>query len=145
MRLATGLILCLLALSALAQDAKRFGIARDAKAYPQATAKEALASVVKAIDDKKFDYLVAHLADPTFVDDRVKRVYAGKFDEQVQDTQARLDPATVKQLRRFLKDGTFTSEKEEAVVRLDDVKNRVVRLIARDGIWYLQHPSAPAK
>src|SRR5690349_21732166 len=94
-------LLGLLSLSAAVRAAdERYGLALDTKAYPQATPKEALASMLKAIDEKKFDYLAAQLADPGFVDERVKKVYGGKFEEQVRDTQARLDPATVKQLRR---------------------------------------------
>jgi hypothetical protein len=121
----------------------RYGVALDAKAYPQATAKEALASVLKAIEAKKFNYLVAHLADPGFVDDRVKRIYGGKFDEQVQDTKARLDPVTVKQLKRFLKDGEWDVGHTSAAVTLKDVKDRVVRLTKKGGRWYLKHDFTP--
>src|SRR5262249_11807707 len=95
--------------------------------------------VLKAADAGKFDYLVAHLADPSFVDDRVKRLYGGKFDEQVQDTRARLDPATVKLLRRFHKDGKWAIDKGKAVVRLDDGPDRQVCLVEKDGRWFLQH------
>jgi hypothetical protein len=130
-----------------AQEAKtaRYGVALDVKTFPQATAKEALASVIKAIDEKKFDYLTAQLADPTFIDDRVKRVYGGKFAEQVQDTQSRLDLPAVKLLKRFLKDGKWTIDKTSAVVQLDDVKDRSVHLVLKDGRWYLQHRFAPSK
>jgi hypothetical protein len=141
----TWLVLLACSTAALSQDAARHGVAPDAKAYPQATAKDALASALKAIDAKRFDYLVAQLADPDFVDDRVKRVYAGKFDEQVQDTQTRLDPATVKQLRRFAKDGAWTVGKTTAVVGLDDVKERVVRLVKKGDRWFLSHDSSPEK
>ena len=89
------LLLLASALPAAAQEGKRYGVPRDARNYHQATAKEALASALKAIDAGNFAYLVAQLAEPAFVDDRVKRVYGGKFDEQVSDTRARLDPATV--------------------------------------------------
>ena len=147
MRFALLLLFALLPPATLsAQDEKsnkRFGIAFDAKAYPQATAKEALASVLKAIDDKKIDYLVAHLADPTFVDDRVKRLHASKFAEQVADTTARLDPPTVKLLRQFQKDGTWTIDKSSALVQLDEVKDRCVRMVAQDGRWYLSHSFDP--
>jgi hypothetical protein len=121
----------------------RYGVALDTKAFPQATPKEALASALAAIEKKKFNYLVAHLADPTFVDDRVKRVYAGRFAEQVLDTQARLDPPTVKQLKRFLDSGKWTIDKTSAVVQLDDVKQRCVNLVKKDGRWYLEHRFAP--
>ena len=91
----------------LAADGTRYGIAPDLKTYPQATAKETLASVIKAVEDKRVDYVVAQLADPAFVDDRVKRLYGGRFEQQVEDTRARLDPLTIKQLQRFLKDGDW--------------------------------------
>lgn len=144
MRLAW-LVFLAFASAALSQDGARYGVRPDGKAYPQTTAKEALASALKAIDDKRFDYLTAQLADPTFVDDRVKRVYAGKFDEQVQDTQARLDPATVKLLRRFAKDGTWTVGKTTAIVGLEAVPERVVRLVKKGELWYLAHDSSPEK
>jgi hypothetical protein len=128
-----------------AQEAKgsRYGIALDVKSYPQSTAKEALASVIKAIDEKKIAYLVAQLADPAFVDDRVKRLYGGKFEEQVQDTQRRLDPSTVKQLKRILKEGKWTTTSTSAVVQADEVKDRCVRLVKKDGRWYMEHRFAP--
>jgi hypothetical protein len=129
----------------IAQEDRRYGIALDARTYPQASAKAALASVLKAIDARKFDYLLAHLANPTFVDDRVKRLYAGKFEEQVQDTRARLDPATVKLLRRFQKEGRWTIEKDTAVVQLEEVKDSVLRFVHKDGRWFLDHRSAPSE
>jgi hypothetical protein len=139
--------LCALLFASLAQAQEgketRYGIALDAKNYPQSTAKEALASVIKAIDDKKIAYLVAQLADPAFVDERVKRLYGGKFDEQVHDTQGRLDPSTVKQLKRFLKEGKWTITTTSAVVQFDEIKDRCVRLVRKDGRWYLEHRFAP--
>ena len=122
----------------------RYGIAPDSKSFPQSTAKEALASVIKAVDEKKFDYLVAQLADPTFVDDRVKRIYGGKFAEQVQDTRGRLDLPTVKLLKRFLKDGKWTIDSSSARVQLDDVKDKSVCLVQKDGRWHLEHRFAPS-
>jgi hypothetical protein len=140
-----GLTLLLFASSAQAQEGKtpRYGVVLDVKNYPQSTAKEALASVIKAIDDKRIDYLVARLADPAFVDDRVKRIYGGKFEEQVQDTQGRLDPSTVKQLKRFLKEGKWTITDSSAVAQIDEIKDRCVRLVRKDGTWYLEHRFAP--
>ena len=81
MRIDRALLLGLLILALPAQAARaapRYGIDADLKSYPQGTPKEALASVLKAIDGKRFDYLVAQLADPTFIDDRIKRVHGGR-------------------------------------------------------------------
>src|SRR5438874_1381611 len=52
--------------------APRYGIDLDAKKYPQSNPKEALGSVLKAVGEKEFAYMLAHLADPDFVDSRVK-------------------------------------------------------------------------
>lgn len=124
---------------------QRYGIAADLATYPQGTARQALASALEAIDAGKFDYLVAQLADPSFVDDRVKRVYGGRFEEQVQDTRERLDPSTVKLLRRFLEDGKWDVDEKTATARLEGVGDRVVRLRQKGGRWYLEHRSTPAK
>jgi hypothetical protein len=112
MRNGIGLLLALViggGLEALEPDrggGRRYGIAPDLVTYPQGTPREALVSVLKAIDARRFDYLVAQLADPAFIDDRVQRLYGGRFEQQVEDTRVRLDPLSVKLLRRFLKDGT---------------------------------------
>lgn len=131
------LTMTLLTLCLAQEKTDRYGVALDAKTYPQATAKEALGSVLKAAEAKKVDYLLAHLADPAFVDDRVKRLFGGKFDEQVQDTTARLNPFVLKQLKRFLDEGKWDVSGEKATVTLDNVKDRKVRLVKKGDRWYL--------
>lgn len=122
----------------LAGGSTRYGIAPDTAAYPQATAREALASVLKAAEAKRVDYIVAQLADPSFVDDRVKRLYAGRFAEQVEDTRARLDPLTLKLLQRFLKDGDWQDDGKRATVRLKDHERRL-HFKKDDGRWFMEH------
>ncbi|HTU18258.1 MAG TPA: hypothetical protein VMG10_09395 [Gemmataceae bacterium] len=123
-----------------AADGTRYGIAPDLKTYPQGTAKETLASVIKAVEAKRIDYVVARLADPTFVDDRVKRLYGGRFEQQVEDTRARLDPLTIKRLQRFLKDGDWQEEKNRVTVRLKDDK-RCLYFKKGNGRWFMEHAS----
>src|SRR5262245_48322911 len=97
-------VLALVVLTALtaAQPAARYGVEADLKTYPQGMPKEALASVLKAIDAKRIDYLLAHLADPQFVDQRVKE-NGGRFDALLEETRAKLldDPGAAKQLSKF--------------------------------------------
>jgi len=121
----------------------RYGVEVDLKTYPQGAPKEALASVLKAADAGKFDYLSAQLADPAFIDDRVKGLFAGSFDEQVKDARARLDPPALKQLHRFLDDGEWTIDDATASVRLKDVGDRAVFFRKIVGRWYLEHRSKP--
>src|SRR5260370_9594517 len=84
----------------------RYGVEQTLDAFPQTSPKECLESVIKAIDGQQFDYLLAQLADPQFVDNRVKTL-GGNFKELIRETKARLgdDPSAVKELRRFLKEG----------------------------------------
>ena len=129
--------LILLSCPALVGAEDRFGIPSDLKTYPQTTPKETLASILKAVQAKQVAYLAAHLADPVYINERVKRFYGGQFEEQVSDIRGALNPLTVKQMQRFLDKGTWTTDKTTATVRLDDLPDRVVRLVSRDGRWFL--------
>jgi hypothetical protein len=147
MRKYVGVLLGLLVLvSSAAQgrdkvaSATRYDIALDLRSYPQGTAKETLASVFKAIEAKRVDYVVAQLADPAFVDDRVQRLYGGRFEEQVEDSRARLDPLTVKLLQRFLKDGEWQEDKDRVTVRLKDEERRLY-FKKDNGRWFMEHAS----
>src|SRR5262245_47722440 len=123
---------------AVAQDkGERYGVALDAKAYPQATPKEALKSVIEAGESKKVDYVAAQLADPAFIDARVKRVYGGKCEEQVEDTRSQLRPLALKRLKRFLDEGKWDVGDDRATVTLDGVKDRRVKLVKKGDRWYL--------
>ena len=124
----------------------RYGIAVDLKAYPQSTAKEALASVIKAVENNRIDYLVAQLADPVHIDDRVQRQYGGKFDDQVADTKLKMDAGTLKLFQRFLKDGEWTRDKAAESVRLKDVaKDRAIFFRRIGDRWYLENRYKPVK
>lgn len=50
----------------------RFDVLHNPDLYPQRTPKEALISVLGAIDRGRFDYLAAHLADPAGIDARLR-------------------------------------------------------------------------
>jgi hypothetical protein len=124
------------------EPAKRHGIATDLKTYPQDTPKEALASLLKAIEDKRIDYLMAQLADPEFVDRRLKET-GGKFQDLVADATDKLvrDPGTAKRLQRYFKEGSWDIGDTQAVVTLKDDKERGVHLVKRDGRWFWENRS----
>ncbi len=125
-------------------DAPRHGVAADLADFPQGTPEQTLGSVLKAIDRKRWDYLVAQLADPDFIDQRVK-THGGRFAEQVEDTRARLDPGTVKLFQRFLKDGEWKKADKETMVSLKDVPDRFLFFRKIGQRWYLEHRSKPSK
>jgi len=120
----------------------RYAVEANLKSFPQGTPKEALASVLKAIDLKRIDYLLAQLSDPNWVDERVK-ISEGGFAALVKEATDRLDPPAVKKLMRFLKEGTFETADDTAVAHLKDVKDRVVRLRKVSGRWYLESRDKP--
>jgi hypothetical protein len=116
MRFASAGLVLLLAFAAPADDApaKRFGVAPDLKTFPQATPEECLGSILKAIEMKRADYILAQLADPEFVDRRIKET---SYDELLGETKAKLvsDPGAAKLLRRFLVDDVWTVEDDTAI------------------------------
>ena len=146
MRRIVTLLAVALAAAGLAQDAKpekpavRYGVEPELERYPQATPKEALRSVLKAIDAAHFDYVLAQLTDPEFVDLRVKE-RNGKFDKVVEETRTlyAADPEKGRTLRRFLVDGEFEEMGDAATVKLKNVKSRSVFLKRVAGRWYLEN------
>lgn len=115
---------------------KRYGIEVDRENFPQESPKEALDSIIKAIERKKLDYLVAHLADPAFVDQRVKGVHGGKFEEMVRETTTQLadNADTLKIFRRFFKEGKW----EGGSARVDGFKDGLYfRKV--DDRWFLEN------
>ena len=122
-----------------------YGIPADYKTYPQATPKETLASLLKAVEDKHVDYALAHLADPHWVEERVKQL-GGKFEDLVKECrETKLDAAAVKQLRRFLQDGEWKAEEKIAEVGLKDVADRSVRFYKVGDRWFMENGYRPEK
>jgi hypothetical protein len=50
---------------------ERYGYQADVKTYSQKTPKDTLESIIKAVINQRMDYLMAHLADPAYVDGKV--------------------------------------------------------------------------
>jgi hypothetical protein len=117
----------------------RYGVDADLDAFPQDTPKAALASVVKAIDSRRYSYLAAQLADPEATDKRVA-AFGGKFDAYVRQITERLtaDPEAVRQLRRFAVEGEFNVTGDAAVVSHKEIQGRQVFLRRVGSRWYLE-------
>ena len=123
------------------KDPTRFNIALDFKNFPQSTPKQALDSVIKAIAEKRIDYLLAQLADPAFVDQRVAQTAAKMnqelslpqrqslaFDQLVKSTADGFleDPTKLRELQRFLEAGDWEDTVDVAIGRLKGVQSRKV-------------------
>jgi hypothetical protein len=146
----------LFALTAAAQDEKdapRYGFDYNHALYPQKKPDEAIRSIVKAIDGKRIDYLLAQLADPKYVDSQVaqyKALYTkGKddartflaFDRLVNETVEYYlsDPILLKELRMFARDGKWDVEEDVATGTVKDVPARKVFLKKIGERWFLEN------
>jgi hypothetical protein len=120
--------------------ATRYNIAVEIDAFPQKTPEEALASVLKSIQTKRVDYLLAQLSDPAFVDKRVKEVHGGKFEDMVKEATQKLldDPETVTMLRRYAKEGKWEKGDDTASATLKDSKD-VVYFRKLEGRWFMEN------
>ena len=77
------------------------------------------------------------------MDDRVKTsVRRTASSSRLRTLRARLDPLTIKQLQRFLKDGDWQQDKDHVTVRLKDAK-RCLYFKKGNGRWYMEHASKP--
>jgi hypothetical protein len=158
MRVLSASLLCLIVLAgASAQTAGKgkpvvnFNIELDLDKFPQKTPQEALGSVVKALADGRVDYVMAHLADPAFVQARLKVIMstmAGSDDVKMPIAFQRLvkatdehfkdDPTKVRELGHFAKDGEWNTADDVAVATLKNVPARKVFMKKLQNRWYLQ-------
>jgi len=138
------------ALGLLAQDEPRevpdvrYKVEANYESYPQATPKEALSSVMRAIDRKRFDYVAAHLLDPAIVDRRIQETKV-TFATCVQDVQTKLtdDPEAVRELRKFLVRGEITENGDTAMVKVAELPQRVVMLKKIGKRWFMENRRTP--
>jgi hypothetical protein len=158
MRIPVALI-ALVALGALsdAQDEKkkawRYGFDVDEVTFPQKSPDEAMASIVRAIDRQKVDYLLAQMSDPLYVDYWVltykKDVNVGKeegkrllaFERLVRETNTYFqnDPLIVRDLRIFAKEAKWEEKEDLAIGTTERVAGRKVFLRKIGERWYLEN------
>ncbi len=127
----------------------RHGVKVDTDTYSQKTPKEALASVIRAIQEKKVDYLLAQLADPDFIDRKVQESYGGKFENLVKASMARFldEPEVLKNLARFAREGEWTGLEPAATAASVSVKDSKEQAFFRkiEDRWFLLDRRTPEK
>ena len=120
---------------------RRYGVELNLRTYPQGSAWQTLASVIEAYENKRFPYVAAFLASPGWVDQQVRDVHNGNFDEFVKVIAAKYadDPKMLNDLKRFLKEGDWEGGETTAVVRLKDVKDRQMSFRKIGKLWYMEN------
>lgn len=148
MRRMVCIALVLAASGAAGQDKvpPRYNIEADVDRLPQKTPQDTLRSLLKTIESKRVDYALAHLADPAFVDQRVKDV-GGRFEVMVQETTRKLDadPQAIRELRKFLTDGEWQDQGDAASAKCPDVRGKMVYFRKIGNRWYFENRTSPAK
>jgi hypothetical protein len=135
------------------KDLPRYGFDYVPTLYPQKAPKEALTSIVKAIDDRRIDYLLAQLADPKYVDAQVNEYRAQfatskpeaqaflAFDRLVQDTVRYFlsDPVLIRELRMFSRDAVWEVADDVATGVHKDVPARKMVMRRVGERWFLEN------
>jgi hypothetical protein len=139
------IILAFLLIAAEEKIKPRYGVEAN-DSYKQSTPAETLRSVLAAIEAKRVDYVLAHLADPAFVDERVKQT-GGRFDVMVKETTQKLeaDPESLRELRKFLADGEWKEEGANASASCKDVKGKQVYFKKIGERWFFMNRVKPVK
>lgn len=119
---------------------RRYNLDVDQDNFPQKTPKQALESLIKAIELKKVHYVVAQMADPAWVDQRVKEVHGGDFASLVKEVSTHLidDPDTLPALRRFLKEGEWQEEGNKVSAKLKNSREQVFMQKLEER-WFLEN------
>ena len=132
---------------------RRYGVDLNLKRFPQATPQEALQSVLKTLESRKIFYLVAHLADPKYIDEQVReqKKQVGRkgkeadrdlvaFDRVVQDITRHLreDPSLVRDLQRLGREAEWDVGADKATARHKGAGRRALfRKIGER--WFLEN------
>jgi hypothetical protein len=131
----------------------RYGFDVDETTFPQKSPVEAMKSIGIALDRKRVDYMLAQMADPTYVDywvDRYKVDFtqgkeAGKrllaFDRLARETKAYFenDPLILKDLRIFAKEAKWDEKEDAAVGSVESIPARKVYLRKIGERWFLEN------
>jgi hypothetical protein len=164
--LAAGLLLALAAAGfvgfGLAQDGevrlldRRYNIEFNPISYPQKTPQEALAAIVKTLDSNSYEYMMAHLIDPSFVEKRVAEYYSMMFPKDLHRKEveaiAREEDLKIRKKleiemehrlveRQVLAFGRLVAETRKHFAE-DPVLRRELRLLAKNGDWEVDDSKA---
>ena len=115
-----------------ADEKPRFGIATNFDLYPQNTPKAALETATKLLENRRYDYFVAHVLDPVLLESKI-RERAERLEKEVElqllqkRDEQKLAPDSVTARERL----PIEPKAFAAVVR-DEAVNRSFKYVVRD-------------
>ena len=121
----------------------RFGVAPKLKAYPQSTAKKALASAVTAIQAGDTAYLLAHLMDPAYVESRVAD-RAKQYEAEVETRLARLRDLQIRNRDQYQPAERLPTDRAQfAALIVQESRKQAFQQLARDvGLQVQEDPES---
>ncbi|QVL33394.1 hypothetical protein KIH39_05635 [Telmatocola sphagniphila] len=150
---ATIIMLVLASLPLAAQEKKekeivqtRFGVLPNVELYPQSEPKELLNSVVKALQQGRVEYLLAHLTDPSFIESRMRNSNAS-FSELVEVAKAKLkeDPDLYRSIRIIAREGELAEQGDVAMFSQKDFKDRKIFVVKIGQRWFIRNERTEKK
>jgi hypothetical protein len=124
----------------------RFGVLPNVELYPQSEPKELLNSVVKALQQGRVEYLLAHLTDPSFIESRMRNSNAS-FSELVEVAKAKLkeDPDLYRSIRIIAREGELAEQGDVAMFSHKDFKDRKIFVVKIGQRWFIRNERTEKK
>ncbi len=116
------------------KESGRYGIAFDEASFPQNTPDNLRKSLLKALNSDKIEYMLAHLADPSFIDKNVREVHEGDFAKQVAETREKLKKGLKSPLESLLKEGKLNASEKSA-----SLKDLIITMKLENNKWYMEN------
>jgi len=121
------------------KESGRFGIVLDEATFPQNSPENLRKSLLKALNSDKIEYMLAHLADPSFIDKNVREVHEGDFAKQVAETREKLKKGLKSPLESLLKEGKLNASEKSASLKDPNLKDFIISMKLENNKWYMEN------
>ena len=121
------------------KESGRFGIPLDEASFPQNSPENLRKSLLNALNSDKIEYMLAHLADPSFIDKNVREVHEGDFAKQVAETREKLKKGLKSPLESLLKEGKLSASEKSASLKDSALKDFIISMKLENNKWYMEN------
>ena len=121
------------------KESGRFGIPLDEASFPQNSPENLRKSLLNALNSDKIEYMLAHLADPSFIDKNVREVHEGDFAKQVAETREKLKKGLKSPLESLLKEGKLSASEKSASLKDSALNDFIISMKLENNKWYMEN------
>jgi hypothetical protein len=83
--------------------------------------------------------MLAHLADPSFIDKNVREVHEGDFAKQVAETREKLKKGLKSPLESLLKEGKLSASEKSASLKDSALNDFIISMKLENNKWYMEN------